>query len=103
MVRVPRKRGVGSILSGSGAGTRGSRPGLPTVAPPGLNATLSPPLTMKLFQLGTALAALAVFAAAARAADGSPAIVLEGKDGPGKGKPIVLISGDQEYRSEETI
>jgi type 1 glutamine amidotransferase len=30
-------------------------------------------------------------------------IVLEGKDGPGKGKHIVLISGDQEYRSEETI
>ena len=27
----------------------------------------------------------------------------EGKDGPGKGKHIVLISGDQEYRSEETI
>jgi type 1 glutamine amidotransferase len=30
-------------------------------------------------------------------------IVLEGKDGPGKGKHVVLISGDQEYRSEETI
>jgi hypothetical protein len=30
-------------------------------------------------------------------------IVLEGGDGPGKGKHIVLISGDQEYRSEETI
>ena len=30
-------------------------------------------------------------------------VVLEGKDGPGKGKHIVLISGDQEYRSEETI
>lgn len=30
-------------------------------------------------------------------------IVLEGKDGIGKGKHVVLISGDQEYRSEETI
>ena len=30
-------------------------------------------------------------------------VVLEGLHGPGKGKHIVLISGDQEYRSEETI
>ncbi|MBN9119199.1 MAG: ThuA domain-containing protein [Planctomycetes bacterium] len=30
-------------------------------------------------------------------------VVLEGGDGPGKGKHVVLISGDQEYRSEETI
>ena len=37
----------------------------------------------------------------ANAADGP--VVLEGKEGPGKGKHIVLISGDQEYRSEETI
>jgi type 1 glutamine amidotransferase len=37
------------------------------------------------------------------AADAGPGIVLEGKAGPGKGKHVVLISGDQEYRSEETI
>lgn len=37
------------------------------------------------------------------AADKGPGIVLEGKDGIGKGKHVVLISGDQEYRSEETI
>ena len=36
-----------------------------------------------------------------QAADGP--VVLEGKEGPGQGKHIVLISGDQEYRSEETI
>src|ERR1700754_1570684 len=30
-------------------------------------------------------------------------VVYEGGDGPGKGKHIVLISGDQEYRSEEAI
>ena len=36
-----------------------------------------------------------------QAADGP--VVLEGKDGPGKGKHIVLISGDEEYRSEETL
>ena len=36
-------------------------------------------------------------AATARAAD--PWLVFEGADGPGKGKQIVLISGDEEYRS----
>ncbi len=35
-----------------------------------------------------------------RAAD--PWVVYEG-DGPGKGKHIVLVSGDEEYRSEETL
>ena len=29
--------------------------------------------------------------------------VLEGKEGPGKGKHIVLVAGDDEYRSEEVI
>lgn len=52
---------------------------------------------MKLASLFAALA----FAAPALA--DSPGIVLQGKDGIGKGKHIVLISGDQEYRSEEAI
>ena len=30
-------------------------------------------------------------------------VVYEGKEGPGKGKHIVLLSGDDEYRSEETM
>lgn len=30
-------------------------------------------------------------------------VVYEGKEGPGKGKHIVLISGDEEYRSEEAL
>jgi Trehalose utilisation len=34
---------------------------------------------------------------------GDPWLVLDGSDGPGKGKHIVLISGDEEYRSEETL
>jgi hypothetical protein len=38
----------------------------------------------------------------ARATD-QPWIVLEGGDGPGKGKHIVLVSGDEEYRSEEAL
>lgn len=34
---------------------------------------------------------------------GDPWVVYKGKDGPGKGKSIVLISGDEEYRSEEAL
>ena len=30
-------------------------------------------------------------------------LVLEAKEGPGKGKRVVLISGDEEYRSEEAL
>ncbi len=32
-----------------------------------------------------------------------PWVVYEGKEGPGKGKHIVLVSGDEEYRSEEAM
>lgn len=39
--------------------------------------------------------------AVARAAD--PWLVLNGGAGPGKGKHVVLISGDEEYRSEEAL
>jgi hypothetical protein len=37
----------------------------------------------------------------ARAAD--PWLVFPGGDGPGKGKHVVLVSGDEEYRSEEAL
>jgi hypothetical protein len=40
-------------------------------------------------------------ASAGYAAD--PWVVFEGNDGPGKGKHIVLVSGDEEYRSEEGL
>jgi hypothetical protein len=30
-------------------------------------------------------------------------IVFPGREGPGKGKHIILVSGDEEYRSEETL
>ena len=33
----------------------------------------------------------------------NPWVVYDGYDGPGKGKHIVLISGDEEYRSEEAL
>lgn len=46
--------------------------------------------------------ALVLLASSTQAAD--PWIVLEGTgDGPGKGKHIVLVSGDDEYRSEEAL
>jgi type 1 glutamine amidotransferase len=40
-------------------------------------------------------------AASSCAAD--PWVVYDGYDGPGKGKHIVLVSGDEEYRSEEAM
>src|SRR6185295_1701160 len=30
-------------------------------------------------------------------------LVIQGKNGPGKGKRIVLVSGDEEYRSEQAL
>jgi hypothetical protein len=43
---------------------------------------------------------LAFFVPGARAAD---RVVYDGLSGPGKGKHVVLLSGDEEYRSEETM
>jgi type 1 glutamine amidotransferase len=43
---------------------------------------------------------LALFGALHLAAAG---VVFEGKRGPGRGKHIVLVSGDEEYRSEEAL
>ena len=48
-----------------------------------------------------------LFAAAAltgaRAGAETPWVVYQGGDGPGKGKNIVFVSGDEEYRSEEAL
>ncbi len=43
------------------------------------------------------------FAAFNPAGAAEPWVVYEGHDGPGKGKHIVLVSGDEEYRSEEAL
>ena len=51
--------------------------------------------------LGVSLAALIFLAPQARAADSW--IEIEGTEGPGLGKRVVLISGDEEYRSEEAL
>ncbi len=42
-----------------------------------------------------------MIAVSVRAAD--PWITLAGSEGPGKGKQVVLVSGDEEYRSEEAL
>ena len=54
-----------------------------------------------LCRFGILLATLVVTANSAHAQD--LWCVYQGKAGPGKGKHIVLISGDEEYRSEETL
>src|SRR5256885_2605722 len=46
-------------------------------------------------------AVVLLLSTSARAAD--PWLVLPGGDGPGKGKHVVLVSGDEEYRSEESL
>lgn len=58
---------------------------------------------MKLLPFAAAVALGLAVCSPSPAADKGPGIVLQGKDGIGKGKHVVLISGDQEYRSEETI
>jgi hypothetical protein len=51
----------------------------------------------------SSLAALTLIAAPVFAADAPQWVTYEGKTGPGKGKHIVFISGDEEYRSEEGL
>ncbi|MFM7109055.1 MAG: ThuA domain-containing protein [Planctomycetaceae bacterium] len=46
--------------------------------------------------------ALVLFAALPCRAD-DPWLVVNGGEGPGKGKQVVLVSGDEEYRSEEAL
>jgi type 1 glutamine amidotransferase len=48
-------------------------------------------------------ACLASMVAAPLAWADDPWLVVEGAAGPGKGKHIVLVSGDEEYRSEEAL
>ncbi|MGB9606723.1 MAG: hypothetical protein ACPL88_12680, partial [Bryobacteraceae bacterium] len=48
-------------------------------------------------------ALIALATAAILAAGEDPWLVIEGGAGPGRGKHIVLVSGDEEYRSEEAL
>src|SRR5687768_6404556 len=49
------------------------------------------------------VASALLFAACGTASAADPWLVVEGGDGPGKGKHVVLVSGDEEYRSEEML
>ena len=50
-----------------------------------------------------AVAALFTLLASLVSAAETPTLELTGQAGPGKGKRVVLISGDEEYRSEESL
>ncbi|HEV2948229.1 MAG TPA: ThuA domain-containing protein [Gemmataceae bacterium] len=52
--------------------------------------------------LGLVIVCIATQLASPVRAD-DPWLVLNGRKGPGKGKHVVLITGDEEYRSEETL
>lgn len=49
------------------------------------------------------VSALLSAATCARAGEQSPWVVYEGGDGPGQDKHIVFVTGDEEYRSEESM
>src|ERR1700693_949009 len=53
--------------------------------------------------LSALLSLIVAFPLATPAREGDAGLVFEGSAGPGKGKHIVLISGDEEYRSEEAL
>lgn len=46
---------------------------------------------------------LLLLAGASAQAEEQPWVTYEGQDGPGQGKHIVLVAGDEEYRSEESL
>jgi type 1 glutamine amidotransferase len=58
---------------------------------------------VKTLAVRAGMVALAVLAGLSSAGAADPWVVYEGSDGPGKGKHIVLVSGDEEYRSEEAL
>jgi hypothetical protein len=49
------------------------------------------------------MVAIAVAATAGGARGDDPWLTIHGGDGPGRGKKVVLVSGDEEYRSEEAL
>jgi putative heme-binding domain-containing protein len=59
---------------------------------------------MKFYRLFVLLVAAAFVAGSfSAAAQEKTSLTFEGKEGPGKGKHVVLIAGDEEYRSEESL
>lgn len=53
--------------------------------------------------LSVAVAFASCTAVESNTSDDGPWVSYAGQDGPAKGKHVVLISGDEEYRSEETL
>ena len=62
-----------------------------------------PTQLIRSLRLALTAAVLATLFAASSARADDPWLVVEGGDGPGKGKHVVLVSGDEEYRSEEAL
>jgi type 1 glutamine amidotransferase len=60
-------------------------------------------VTSKTLAVRACIVALALLAGGSGVWTEEPWVVYEGSDGPGKGKHIVLVSGDEEYRSEEAL
>ena len=58
---------------------------------------------MKALFAAPVLILLAIFLIPQVARAQGTSLMYEGKDGPGKGKHIVFIAGDEEYRSEESL
>ena len=54
-------------------------------------------------KLGGVILGVLAFCNGLAACAEDPWVVYEGKEGPGKGKHIVLVGGDEEYRSEEAL
>ena len=59
--------------------------------------------TIRFNWLTWATVSIAAVFCCARASTADPWVVYDGFDGPGKGKHVVLVSGDEEYRSEEAL
>src|SRR5688500_4637412 len=72
----------------------------PVIAAPGPLAIIPvPPMKIQ----STLGLLLVIFTLSHRAAAAPGTVVYEPKDGPGKGEHVVLVSGDEEYRSEEGL
>jgi len=59
--------------------------------------------TTRFFRAACAAVLTATALGGSQAPAADPWVVYDGFDGPGKGKHVVLVSGDEEYRSEEAL
>ena len=83
------------------AGYNGARWGTP--GPQEGKGTTMPKICPRGIAPIVALVVMAAAALGAVRASAEPWVVYEGGDGPAKGKQVVLVSGDEEYRSEEAL